>query len=115
MDTATVESAVPAVLHPYITHTPDTCFGRAHIAGSRVKVSFIYTRHLELGESVAEILTMYPHLTHAAVYDALGYYYDHPQEIHDELAEGRRLVAEALSSGRLKRVEGGHGDGADLP
>lgn len=35
-----------------------------------------------MGKSVDDIVAMYPHLTHAQVYDALSYYYDHRDEVN---------------------------------
>jgi uncharacterized protein (DUF433 family) len=34
-----------------------------------------------------ELVTLFPHLTLAQVYDALSYYYDHKEEIDRDLAE----------------------------
>ncbi len=34
-----------------------------------------------MGKTADEIVALYPHLTHAQVYDALLYYYDNKEEI----------------------------------
>lgn len=33
------------------------------------------------GKTADEIVALYPHLTHAQVYDALAYYYDNKEEV----------------------------------
>ncbi len=39
------------------------------------------------GKTADEIVALYPHLTHAQVYDALAYYYDNKEEIDRFLQE----------------------------
>jgi hypothetical protein len=34
-----------------------------------------------MGKTADEIVALYPHLTHAQVYDALAYHYDNKEEI----------------------------------
>jgi hypothetical protein len=41
------------------------------------------------GDSLEEIAQAYPYLKPAAIYDAIGYYLDHQQEIEAEIAENR--------------------------
>ena len=55
-----------------ITIDPDICFGKPHIKGTRIKVSFI----LELvssGWTIEEILQEYDHLTREQVIPCLIY------------------------------------------
>jgi hypothetical protein len=52
----------------------------------RVRVAEIAADHLGNGWSAEEILRQYPHLTGAEVHAALGYYFDHRDEIEAELA-----------------------------
>ncbi|MEC4686380.1 MAG: DUF433 domain-containing protein [Nitrospirota bacterium] len=56
--------------------------------GTRVSVSLIVEMD-RAGHSVDEIVAMYPHITHAQVYDALSYYYDHKEEIDRIIEENR--------------------------
>jgi len=42
-----------------------------------------------IGHAIDEIITMYPHITHAQVYDALSYYYDHKEEIDKNIEENK--------------------------
>jgi hypothetical protein len=52
----------------------------------RVRVAEIVADHLGNGWSAEEILRQYPHLQAAEVHAALGYYFDHRDEIDAELA-----------------------------
>ena len=52
----------------------------------RIRVAQIAADHLGNGWSAEEILRQYPHLTAAEVHAALGYFYDHREEIDAELA-----------------------------
>jgi hypothetical protein len=52
----------------------------------RIRVAQIVADHLGYGWSAEEILRQYPHLAPAEVHAALGYYFDHPEEIDAELA-----------------------------
>ncbi len=70
--------------HPHIVRTEGICGGRPRIKGTRISVRLVAEFH-KMGESVEDILIMYPHLTSAAVYDAVSYYYDHLEEIEAEI------------------------------
>lgn len=61
------------------------CGGEPVIVGTRISVRLIAELE-QAGHSVDEIVTMYPHIKHAQVYDALSYYYDHRAEV-DKLIE----------------------------
>ena len=53
----------------------------------RIRVAQIAADHLGYGWSSEEIARQYPHLTLAEIHAALGYYYDHREEIDAELSE----------------------------
>ncbi len=53
----------------------------------RIRVAQIAADHLGYGWSAEEIARQYPHLTLAEIHAALGYYYDHREEIDAELAD----------------------------
>jgi len=72
-------------IHPYIALKKGVCGGEPVIAGTRIRVSMIAELERS-GGTVDEIISMYPHLVHAQVYDALSYYYDNKEEI-DRLIE----------------------------
>lgn len=75
--------AVEAIGH--IVRADGVCGGRPTIAGTRIEVAAVAYRYRR-GESVDEILEAWPHLTPGQIHAALSYYFDHQQEVDDELA-----------------------------
>ena len=78
-----------------ITKTPGVCGGRACIAGHRVRVLDVAVWYEHQGMSPDEIVSHVPSLTLADVHAALSYYFDHIEEIQDEMRAERTLVHEA--------------------
>jgi uncharacterized protein (DUF433 family) len=78
----------PKLRHLYIERKKGVCGGEPVIAGTRISVSLIIELE-RAGHSVDEIITMYPHIKHAQVYDALSYYYDHKSEIDKIIEENK--------------------------
>jgi uncharacterized protein (DUF433 family) len=76
----------------HIVATPGTCGGKPRIAGHRIRVQDVALWHERLGYSIAEIVAHYPQLTLAEVHAALAYYYDHREEIHDDITQAEALV-----------------------
>lgn len=72
--------------HPYITSKKGVCGGRSIIEGTRMPVWSII-KWYKTGMSIEEILSGFPHLTPAQVYDAFSYYYDNKTEIEKDIAE----------------------------
>jgi uncharacterized protein (DUF433 family) len=66
--------------HPHIVRVPGVLGGEPIIAGTRIGVALI-ARLVQSGAEPSEIIAAYPHLPPAAVYDAVSYYLDHPEEI----------------------------------
>lgn len=93
MATATTEPTLPA-LGEQIVSTPDTCGGKARIAGTRIRVQDIYVWHELQGQSVDEIVASFPQLHHAQVYAALAYYFTRPDDIRNQMVEDERAVEE---------------------
>jgi uncharacterized protein (DUF433 family) len=77
----------------HIVATPGTCGGKPRLAGHRIRVQDVALWHERLGYSVAEIVAHYPQLTLAEVHAALAYYYDHREEIQQDIREADALVA----------------------
>jgi uncharacterized protein (DUF433 family) len=73
--------------HPYVEVYQSRSGPRAVVKGTRVGVSTVvgYVRMGYDAETIASELL--PHLTPAQIHDALSYYYDHRDEIDQELAE----------------------------
>ena len=60
----------------------------------RTRVAMIVADYLWRGWSAEEIARQYPYLTLAEVHAAMTYYFDHRQEIEDELLAEYREVEE---------------------
>lgn len=65
---------------------------RAYISGTRVRVQDIYVDSEILGKSPEEIIATLPHVTLAQVHAALAYYFDHREQILDELRQDEQFV-----------------------
>jgi uncharacterized protein (DUF433 family) len=83
--TEPIETTTLSVVSEHIVNTKDTCGGAPRITGSRIRVKDVVIRHIHQGMSTDEIITKWPHLTHAGVHAALAYYYDHKDAIDAEI------------------------------
>ena len=72
--------------HPHVVRVEGISGGSPVIKGTRITVRLIAS-YYKRGVDPDEILRLYPHLSPAAVYDALSYYHDHQAEIEKDLAE----------------------------
>ena len=77
-----------------ITKTPDVCGGKACIAGHRVRVLDIVAWHEHQGMTPDEIVSNAPTITLAEVHAALAYYFDHLEEIQQEMRDERAHAEE---------------------
>ncbi len=77
-----------------ISKTPGVCGGRTCIAGHRVRVLDIVIWHEHQGLSPDEIVSHIPSLTLADVHAALAYYFDHREEIQEEIRAERAEAEE---------------------
>lgn len=62
------------------------------IAGTTTKVVEVVLDQLAEGWSAQEIHEQYPYLTLAQIHSALGYYWDHQEEIDQEIARQLEYV-----------------------
>jgi uncharacterized protein (DUF433 family) len=92
--TSTANDAMPPSLADYIVKTPGVCSGQPRIAGTRIKVKHVYTWVERMGMTPAQVVAEYPHLTMAQVHAALAYYWSHQDEIHQDMENEEKLVAE---------------------
>ncbi len=76
----------------HIVSKPDVCGGQPCIAGTRIRVQDVYVWHELQGLSADEIVSRFPHLTMADVYAALSYYWDHRDEIQQQMQEETDFV-----------------------
>jgi len=90
-------------------------FDEAHVpvlTGTRVKVVEIVLDYLAHGSDAEEIQRQFPTLTLGQIHSALGYYFDHQEEIDRDIARRLRNV-EAMRArrgnspvaGKLKRLK----------
>jgi uncharacterized protein (DUF433 family) len=66
---------------------------RAFIAGTRVRVQDVYLMAEVQRLTPDEIVRELPHLTLGQVHAALAYYFDHPDEILNEIRQDEDFVA----------------------
>ena len=66
--------------HPYVESVPEVLGRETVVKGTRTPVRAIVERW-KFGESVDEIARSLPHLRLAQIFDALGYYDDHREEV----------------------------------
>src|SRR5437868_6489252 len=78
--------------------------GRHNVAAARlethprIRVAMIVMDYLAYGWSPDEIHRQHPHLTLAEVHAAMGYYYDHQQEIDAEITAELEDVDRAMQN-----------------
>jgi uncharacterized protein (DUF433 family) len=77
-----------------ITARPDVCGGKACIAGHRVRVLDIVVWHEHRGMTPDEIVSHVPSITLADVHAALAYYFDHVDQIQQEMRDERLHAGE---------------------
>jgi uncharacterized protein (DUF433 family) len=78
-----------------IVKTPDVCGGRARLAGHRVRVLDIVSMSEHQGLTPDEIVAQLPSLTLGEVHAALAYYFDHLQEIQQEIQAEQAFIKES--------------------
>jgi uncharacterized protein (DUF433 family) len=67
------------------------------LTGTRMKVVEIVLDHLAHGTDAAEIQRQFPVLTLGQIYSALAYYYDHQEDLDQDIAQRLRKVGEIQS------------------
>lgn len=77
-----------------ITRTPGICGGKSCIAGHRVRVLDIVVWHEHQGMTPDEIVSHVPTITLGDVHAALAYYFDHIEDIQQEMRDERAFAEE---------------------
>ncbi|NCO68858.1 MAG: hypothetical protein COY75_06985 [Nitrospirae bacterium CG_4_10_14_0_8_um_filter_41_23] len=92
---------VKGLKHPYIIKKKGVQGGRPVIAGTRIPVSTVIFWY-KAGKEIYEILDMYPQLNPSQIHDALSYYYDHKEEMEEEivLMQNENLWQKRYPSGK---------------
>src|SRR5688500_9941018 len=107
-------SALPAIhAKQHVTSTPGVLGGKPCVAGTRIRVQDVYVWHELQGQSVDEIVSRFPQLTHAGVYAALAHFWDNRQALLDEIKRGDAWVddlKQRLPSKLAAKLRGGGGD-----
>jgi uncharacterized protein (DUF433 family) len=99
----------------HITRTSGVCGGKACIAGHRIRVQDIYVLHERRGLSADEIVAEFPQITHADVYAALAYFWDHRDEILGQMNVAEQIVQQLNArypsklAAKLKDADGHEG------
>src|SRR3954465_1758944 len=75
-----------------IGRKPYICGGKTCIAGHRVRVLDVVAWHEHQGMSADEIVSHVPTINLADVHAALAYYFDHVEEIQQEMREEREYA-----------------------
>jgi uncharacterized protein (DUF433 family) len=88
-----------------ISRTAGVCGGKACIAGHRVRVLDVVSWHEHQGMTPDEIVSHIPTITLADVHAALAYYFDHIEEIQQEM-RAERAFAEEFRLRNTSTVEG---------
>ena len=83
-----------AVIAEHIQITPGVCGGKPRIAGHRIRVQDIVIWYEHLNMSPDEIVFHYPSITLADVHAALAYYYDHLEEIRQDMRESKTFASQ---------------------
>lgn len=73
-------------MHPYITRRKNYCGGQPIIKGTKFPVRSVVAYVLQQGITPEELVSIFPYLNLAQIYDALSYYYDHKTEIDRNIA-----------------------------
>ena len=92
----TIATRITRTKHPYIVKRRSARGAIAEIRGKGLDVWAIVGYH-RLGNNAERIQEIFPHLSLAQIYDALSYYYDHPDEIETILDRQHLDRAKALA------------------
>jgi uncharacterized protein (DUF433 family) len=74
--------------HPHVVWREDTFRKKLVIRGSRIQV-WLVASLFKHGDKPEDILSAYPFLNLAAIYDAISYYLDHAAEIDAEIESNK--------------------------
>ena len=83
-----------------IVKTKGTVGGKARIDGTRVRVIDIVQDYEVSGNAIPEIADNY-NLSSVQVLEALKYYYQHPEEIREEIRSEKNLLEKFKKEGKV--------------
>jgi uncharacterized protein (DUF433 family) len=88
---------MPILSIQHIETSSDVRSGKPRISGTRMTVEDIAEMNLKLGMSLIEIAGIYD-LSLAQVYAAMAYYFEHRNEIEEQVAEEEAMIQEYQKS-----------------
>jgi uncharacterized protein (DUF433 family) len=101
------------VSYPHIEQRQN---GKLYVAGTPFKVRQIALDHAAYGWDATQIQREHPQLTLGQIHAALGYYYDHKQELDREIEDGLALAEELRAQqGDSSLVAKARAAGKELP
>ena len=90
----------------HIEMRPSAIHGqKACIAGTRISVEDVYVWHELMGKSPDQVVSEYPFLSLAQVHAALAYYYDHADDIREQVRRGREESERIMATNPAKLPE----------
>jgi uncharacterized protein (DUF433 family) len=91
------------VLEQHIVATPSIRSGKPRLEGTRITVADVVIWHFHMGYSPDEIAVKWD-LSLSAIYAALSYYYDHQNEIDEQIqaADEYHARMKAVTPSRLQ-------------
>ena len=93
------------VIAQHIEITPGVCGGRPRIVGRRIRVQDIYEWHELMGWSPDEIASQFG-LTLGDIHAALAYYFDHREEIQQQMRTDEEFVEHMKQMGSRPQTPG---------
>ena len=81
-----------ATLTQHIEKTPGTRNGQPRIVGSRITVAEVAIMYHKMGQSL-ELIAGKNRLSLASVYGAMAYYYEHQEEIEQQIKADKEFAA----------------------
>ena len=84
---------MPILSIEHIETSSDVRGGKPRISGTRITVEDIAVMRLKLGMSLIEIAGVYD-LSLAQVYAAMAYYFEHREDIEQQIAEEEAIIQE---------------------
>jgi uncharacterized protein (DUF433 family) len=95
----------PGAATPTYPHLTTNADGVPLLAGTTMKVVELVTAHLAHGWSPEELHFQFPHLSLGQIHAALGYYWDHKDEIDADIDRRARYVEQARREAGPSAVE----------
>ncbi len=89
-----------AVTAKHIERNPAVCGGKPCVAGTRIRIWDVHIWHNLQGRRPEQIVADFPQLSVADVHAALAFYYDHREQIEQEMKEAEEF------SNRLEADQG---------